>query len=85
MTKYWETKSGDDIPYKELKDSHLLNILKWIKRKAITGHTVVYGGGGWDIESMWYEVDELYGKDVLEHYDYKGLLKEAKKRKLKLL
>ena len=81
MNKIWETKQGELIPYKELEDSHLLHILKWIKKRAEEGITIQYGGSH-DIEDTWYEEEEIEGKEVLEHYDYKGLLKEAKKRGL---
>lgn len=79
--QYWETKDGEQIPYSKLKDSHLLNILKWIERRAESGITIL-SGGGVDSEDMWYEEYEIEGDEVLERYDYKGLLKEAKKRKL---
>jgi len=79
--KTWETKQGDFIPYKKLEDSHLLNILKWIEKRAKEGMTLQYGGGH-DAEDMWYEEEEIEGKEVLERYDYKGLVKEAKKRSL---
>jgi len=38
--------------------------------------------GGYDIEDMWYEEEEIEGEEVLEYYDYKSLLKEAKDRKI---
>ncbi len=79
---YWETQDGDMIEYKKLKDSHLLNILKWIEKRAENGMTVRIGGDGWDIDDMWYDEWDIEGDEVLERFDYKGLLKEAKKRKL---
>jgi len=84
--KYWETKDGEKIAYKDLKDDHLLNILKWIKRRAEDGVTVTTGGGNWfDAESndFWYEEYKIKGDEVLEKYDYEGLLSEARKRKIK--
>jgi len=75
---YWTTKNGDDILYKDLTDSHLLNILSFIIRRADEG--VFFGGGGWDIEDMW--CDTVYGEDVLNMLDYNGIKKEAIKRKL---
>ncbi len=84
MTKYWTTINGEDIEYKKLKDSHLLNILKFIERKAKDGGVIIYGGGGdgWDAEDMWGDKEIIKGDEVLERYDYEGLLEEAKKRKL---
>lgn len=79
--KYWETKEGERIRYDKLDSAHLLNILKWIEKRAETGITLV-NGGGHDIDDMWYEEEELNGKEVLKHYGYKGLCKEALKRGL---
>lgn len=82
QVKYWETKDGTEIAYKDLGDTHLLNILKWVKRLADNGMIVEDGGGGWDIEDCWYEVYEIKGKEVYKKYDYDGLKKEAIRRKL---
>lgn len=82
MKKYWETINGDKIEYKKLENSHLLNILKWIERRAENGMTIEVGGGGWDIDDMWYDSWEIKGDEVFEKYDYENLKKEAKKRKL---
>ena len=83
MKKYWETQTGEEIEYKKLEDSHLLNILKWIEKRAENGMTVRQGGGDtWDTDSFWYDEWEIEGDEVFERYDYKGLVKEAKKRKL---
>ena len=80
--KTWETINGDEIPYKKLEDSHLLNILKFIERRAKDGiECCTYGYDG-DDDYMTGEVWTIYGDEVLERYDYKGLKKEAKKRKL---
>jgi len=79
---YWETQNGEEIAYKDLEDSHLLNILKWIERRAENGMTVQEGGGGWDTEDMSYNEYDIEGDEVLERFDYKGLKKEAKKRKI---
>lgn len=84
MSKYWETQSGEDIEYKKLKDSHLLNILKWIERRAENGMTVEVGGSGCCADDMLYDSWEIRGDEVLEKYNHKGLLKEVKRRKLKL-
>ena len=82
--KTWTTQEGEEIKYKDLGDSHLLNIIKWIERRAENGITIEVGSGGWDIDDMWYDSWEIKGEEVFERYDYKGLKKEAKKRKLKL-
>ena len=76
---YWTTKSGDDIPYDELIDDHLLNILSFIIDLSNKG-LLIGGGDSFDTDSMWCET--LYGKDVLEKLDYEGLYWEAKERGL---
>lgn len=82
--KYWETITGEEIEYGKIENSHLLNILTWITRRAENGITVITGGGGWDLDDVWYEEYDIKGEEVLDKYDYKGLLKEAKRRKLKI-
>lgn len=82
MKKYWKTQTGEEIEYKKLENSHLLNILKWIERRAENGMTIATGGGGWDIDDMWYDEYDIEGDEVLERFDYKGLVKEAKRRNL---
>ena len=59
-TKYWKTKDGKLVKYKDLKDSHLWNILKWIERKAEEGITIMTGGG-FDLDDMWYDENTLEG------------------------
>lgn len=79
--KYWDTAEGERIRYDKLDSAHLLNILKWIEKRAEEGITLTHGGGH-DIEDMWYEEEELIGKQVLKYFDYKGLCKEVLKRGL---
>ncbi len=81
MTKKWVTKEGDLIPYKNLEDSHLLNILAWIRKNAKNGVEILIGTPA-DIDDMTFATETIFDEDVFELYDYKGLLKEAKKRKL---
>jgi hypothetical protein len=81
--KYWTTQNHEEIAYNKLEDYHLKNILRWIERKAEEGLEEMYGGGI-DAEDIWFDSDTIYGDDVKEKYDYKGLMKEAKKRGLKL-
>jgi len=82
MKKYWETEKGDFIEYCKLTDSHLLNILKWIERRAENGIMRGIGFYDGDDDYMTGEMYEINGDEVLEMYDYKGLLKEVKRRKL---
>jgi len=80
MIKKWVTNAGNEIPYRELETGHLVNILKWIERKAKDGITLQYGGGGPDPEDMWYDEQYIEGKEVFDKYDYKGLKKELDNR-----
>ena len=80
--KKWETKDGKEIPYSKLEDSHLLNILKWIEKRAVGGVTITEGWCDWDGMPDYGESYDIFGDEVREHYDYKGLKREAKKRKL---
>lgn len=82
MNGYWITEKGDKIPYNKLEDSHLSNILKFIKRRAKKGIRIIIGDMGYSGEEMWGDSWFEYGDKVLDRFDYKGLLKEAKKRKL---
>lgn len=79
--RYWTTESGDDIEYRKLDDKHLVNIIYWIRKRASTG-IMQFIGGGWDMDSFWGEEYVIDGEEVLELYDYEGLLREAKRRKL---
>lgn len=78
--KNWITQKGEKIPFDKLTDSHLLNILKHIKKMSKEG-VCVQSGGVCDGEP-WYEEDVLYGKDALWRLDYYELKKIAKQRGL---
>jgi hypothetical protein len=82
MKKYWLTQNKEEIEYKKIEDRHLLNILNWIKKRAETGMTIETGGCGPEADDYWYDCWDIEGAEVLDRFDYKGLLKEAKKRKL---
>jgi len=79
MSRKWKTQNGDLIPYKNLKDYHLSNIIKWIEKKAKDGMILQFGGGS-SPDDMWYEEEVIYGSDVLSRYDHEGLLKELSQR-----
>ncbi len=75
--KYHTTKDGTKIKLSDLELSHLKNILRWIDRKAADGLTIMRGGGGFDVDSIWYDEDTYYGEDArreLNYYDYKAEL-----------
>ena len=79
--KNWITREGTKIKIKDLTDSHLVNILKFIKRKADEG----IGGfhcGGHSPDDFWVEECTVAGEEALEILGYDDLKKEADKRKL---
>jgi len=79
--EYWTTRAGKRIFYSELSDIDLQSILNWIVNRAQKGILVNEAYTRmqpWD----WDDVIECKGLEILNHYDYLGLLKEAEKRKL---
>jgi hypothetical protein len=79
----WTTKNGEQIDIKKLDDSHLLNILKFIKRRAREGVNVIINCGyATDNDFIEYDGYTMYGNEVMEHMNYSALLKEAKNRGL---
>lgn len=76
----WMTREGDEIPYKKLTNKHLANIIRWIDRRAADGMTMTEGGGV-DADDIWFFDYTIEGDEVREYFDYKGLMREAKKRK----
>jgi len=79
----WITKDGKEIPIKDLKDNHLLNILKFCGKKANEGILIEYSMPAWENNVPDYESEELKGKAALDYLGYYDLLNEAKKRGLK--
>lgn len=88
MKKYWTTQKGEKIEYRKLEDGHLLNILKYIERRAEEGMDVSsYDGEGFldpDEGPGFGDLYTIFGDEVKEELDYDGLLREAKRRKLKI-
>ena len=78
--KTWTTKTGEEIPYNKLEDSHLLNILQYVKKLAKELDGEIIDGGGFTHEDFWYDTGDE--EDWLRKFDYQGLLEEAKKRNL---
>ena len=80
--KTWTTKDGKEIPYSKLEDTHLLNILKLIERKAeeLDGEIINGGGIVWDTDDIWYV--EGTEEEWREKFGYLGLKTEAVKRGL---
>ena len=87
--KFHRTKDGKKIKMADLELGHLMNILKWIERRAMNGVDVRLGGGS-TAQDMWYEhiwhgEDTYFGeeaKEYLNFYDYKS---ELEKREGKII
>lgn len=78
--KYHKTKDGKRILLTELEQSHLINILAFIERRAKEGVDVTFGGFSGDVDSMWYEADTLFGKKARKYLGYKHYKQELKRR-----
>ena len=82
--KHHITKKGEKILIKNLKDSHLINIIKYIERRAKEGIEVFYGGCGVGGEDIWADSDTLKGRCALDYLNHEVYVKELKKRNLKI-
>ena len=80
MKNSHETADGKFILLSDLSDQHLANIIAMIERKAAEGIVVMRGGGHGDIEEMWFDSEELEGKEVLDHFNLSKYKKEQKRR-----
>jgi len=81
MSNYKHTdKEGNETELKDLKLSHLINIINFIKRKSKEGLTVRYGGCGCYAEDMWYDEETYFGKRVKQYFNYKEYKKELERR-----
>lgn len=88
MNRYWKTQSGERISYEEIEDRHLLNILRFLERRAIEGIKVINlslidagDKSGIDFEpSDCYRV--IHGKEALQVSNYYLLKEEALKRNI---
>lgn len=70
-----------DIP--KMTDSHLLNTLKYIKRRIKEGVVEKLGGGySSEPDSLWYDEHILTEKEAKKKLNYKVYKKEAKSRGL---
>lgn len=81
---YHTTRGGTKIPIHEMTDQHLINTIKWQRRKAAEGLTVRYGGIGIADDEPWYDEDHLTGKDALHYLCHEEYVAEAHRRALPL-
>jgi len=78
MTRiYWQNKDGDKIRIDCLSTEYLLNIKKWIEKRAEKG-VVIEIGRGFDADDTDFET--LYGNDVKNMYHYRAICAEIKRR-----
>lgn len=70
---------GRNIP--RMEDSHLLNTIKFVQKRAKEGITIRMGGGV-DVEDIWYDEETIYGKEAKEKLGLEKYIKEAQNRKL---
>lgn len=84
MLFYHQTADGRVIPLDEMEDSHLINTIKSIKKRAQYGAVIRHGGGGPETEDMWYEEEILSYEDSLDFFNYGIYVAEAKRRRLPL-
>lgn len=77
---YHITKDGSKVKIKELDLNHLKNIIRWIKRRAKEGVSVITGRSGPLAEDMWADEDTIYGEDAKLLLNYKAYIDELKRR-----
>lgn len=78
--KNWTTANGKEIPIKELDNSHLINIINWVKKKSKQLDGAIIDGGGFDADDIWYVLGSE--QDWLDKFGYKYLIKEKKRRNI---
>lgn len=75
------TRDGEIIPLRDITDSHLVNIIKYIERKAEEGICVVSRCYGVDMMDMDFYDEVLYGQDALKRMNYDAYINELKRRR----
>ncbi len=76
------TANGEEIEIKDMTDRHLINTCNFIKKIALEGVRIEYGGCGCTADEMWYDCECLQGDAALKHLGYKNYHKEMVKRGL---
>jgi len=74
------TKDGKQISLEMLSDDHLVNIIRWIERRAQEGITVCTGGWGSYSDDMWGDCEIYYDKEALELTRYDLYMQELRRR-----
>lgn len=76
---YHEDKHGNRTLIKDLKTDHLRNIVRFNERMSREGITVREGGGSCP-DDYWYEEEELFGDEALEHLNHSAYVDELSSR-----
>jgi hypothetical protein len=75
------TRDGEIIPLRNLTDSHLVNIIKYIKRRAKEGICVVSACYGVDMMDMDFIEEVFHGQNALDIMNYDAYINELNRRK----
>lgn len=75
------TKDGKIIPLKDITDSHLVNIIHFIERRAKEGVCVISSCYGVDMMDMDFNEEVIYGQNALKIMNYNAYVNELKRRK----
>jgi len=76
------TKDGRVMDLSEMTDTHLINTIKYIKRRAKEGVVIQYGAGS--DGDFYYDEEELFGTRAEEFLELPAYVKEAKRRGMEL-
>ena len=77
-----KTRDGKVLAIIEMEDSHLLNTIAYIRRRAKKGFSVISGSGD-SPDSFDFDEEFMEGKDAEEWLHLKWYLEEAAERNLK--
>jgi hypothetical protein len=75
------TKDGKIIQLKDITDSHLINIINFIERRAKEGLCVVSACYGVDMMDIDFNEEVVYGENALKRMNYEVYVNELKRRK----
>lgn len=60
----WTTKDGDKLEIADMGTSHLENVLRLLIKNQ--GKMRIIGGGGVDIDDMWYDEEEIDNAEIID-------------------
>ena len=77
------TRDGEIIPLKDISLNHLINIIKYIERRAEEGVSVVSASYGVDMMDMDFIEEVFRGQNALDIMNYDTYVNELNRRKEK--